>query len=139
MGQIIHHARSSEKVSLSRDVPHGTCRGSRMMHMSLTGRDGRSTATGHDLRRVVAAVAPDLPAHARAAPADGSHVQHQGHRAPRAGEGLVVRGPLRGVGADMASPSTPSRAITPSELRPTLGGAGGVGTATGVTVATNSA
>jgi hypothetical protein len=63
----------------------------------------------------------------------------KGHRAPRAGEGLVVRGPLRRVGADIASPSTPSRAITPSELRPTVGGAGGVGTATGVTVAMNSA
>jgi hypothetical protein len=85
--------------------------------------DGRAPKVSHlhptQQRLVAHAVVPDLPAHARAAPADGSHVQHQGHRAPRAGEGLVVRGPLRRVGADTASPSTPSRAITPSELRPT--------------------
>ena len=51
---------------------------------SLTSGDRRSPAVGHDRRRVAAAAVSDLPAGARAGPADGPHVLHQGRRAPRA-------------------------------------------------------
>ena len=58
--------------------------GSRMSRTPVTSGDRLAPMLGHDHRRVAAAVVSDLPAGARADPAAGPLVLHQGRRAPRA-------------------------------------------------------
>src|SRR4029079_11378574 len=83
--------------------------GSRMSRTPVTSGDRLAPMLGHDHRRVAAIVVSDLPAGARADPAAGSLVLHQGRRAARVA--------ARGRGAAPHQPETAAGLGGPGALR----------------------